>query len=190
MKTGLFFGSFNPVHMGHLMIANYMVEFTDLEQIWFVVSPQNPLKKRKNLLNDYERLIMLEQAVEEDERFDVCDIEFSMPKPSYTIDTLTYLREVYPSQEFVLIMGSDGLMTFHKWKNHEIIQQNYQRYVYPRPGFDVDPAAHPNIVLVKAPQIEISSTFIRNAIRDELNIRYFLPAKVYRYILKMHYYEK
>ncbi|MBN2480593.1 MAG: nicotinate-nucleotide adenylyltransferase [Bacteroidales bacterium] len=190
MKTGLFFGSFNPVHMGHLMIAGYMAEFTDLEQIWFVISPQNPLKRKQTLLNDYERLIMLEQAIEGDQRFSVCDVELRMPKPSYTIDTLTYLTELYSMQEFVLIMGSDGLMTFHKWKNHEIIQQNYQRYVYPRPGFGVDPDKHHNILLVNAPRIEISSTFIRKAIRDERNIQYFLPPKVYRHILKMHFYEK
>jgi nicotinate-nucleotide adenylyltransferase len=190
MKTGLFFGSFNPVHMGHLMIANYMIEFTDLQQIWFVVSPQNPLKKRHSLLDDYERLIMLEQAIEGDPRFGICDVEFRMPKPSYTIDTLTYLSESHPKHEFVLIMGSDGLMTFTKWKNFKIIEENYQRYVYPRPGFEVKPEKHQNVILVHAPQIEISSTFIRHAIRDERNIQYFLPSKVYQYILKMHFYEQ
>ncbi len=190
MKTGLFFGSFNPVHIGHLMIANYMVEFTDLQQIWFVISPQNPLKKKQTLLNDYERMIMLEYAIENDQRFSICDIEFRMPKPSYTIDTLTYLRELYPKQEFILIMGSDGLKTFHKWKNHETIQNHYQRYVYPRPSFEVNPVDHRNIVLIDAPQFEISSTFIRHAVRDEHDIRYYLPPKVYQYILKMHFYEQ
>ena len=190
MKTGLFFGSFNPVHMGHLMIANYMIEYTDLQQLWFVVSPQNPLKKKHTLLNDYERLIMLEYAIEGEKRFEACDAEFRMPKPSYTIDTLTYLKELHPSREFVLIMGSDGLLTFNKWKNHKIIQEMYVRYVYPRPGYKPDPADHPNMVLVDAPQIEISSTFIREAIRKNHNIQYFLPPKVYRHILKMHFYEK
>ena len=189
MKTGLFFGSFNPVHMGHMMIANYMVEFTDLQQLWFVLSPQNPLKKKQSLLDDYERLMMIEYALEGDQRFDVCDIEFRMPKPSYTIDTLTYLRELHPSREFVLIMGSDCLQTFHKWKNHVVIQENYQRYVYPRPGFEFKPADFPNIVLVDAPQIDVSSTFIRDAIRSKRDIQHFLPAKVYQYIMKMHFYE-
>ena len=128
MKTGLFFGSFNPVHMGHMMIANYMVEFTDLQQLWFVVSPQNPFKKKVSLLNDMDRLILLEYAIEGDQRFEVCDVELRMPKPSYTIDSLTYLKELHPSREFVLIMGSDGLLTFQKWKNHQIIKRYRKKH--------------------------------------------------------------
>ena len=190
MKTGLFFGSFNPVHMGHMMIANYMIEFTDLQQLWFVISPQNPLKKKASLLNDVDRLTLVEYAIEDDERFEACDVEFRMPKPSYTIDTLAYLKEQHPSRDFTLLMGSDGLHTFHKWKNHDIITQNHLRYVYPRAGHQVDPAVHPNIHLVDAPMIEISSTFIRSAIRKGHDIRYFLPDRVYRHILKMHFYEK
>jgi len=190
MKTGLFFGSFNPVHMGHMMIANYMLEFTDLQQLWFVVSPHNPLKRKASLLDDMDRLILLEYAIEDDQRLEVCDVEFRMPKPSYTIDTLTYLKELHPAREFVLLMGSDGLETFHKWKNNAIIEEHFMRYIYPRSGYRADPAAHQNIRLVDAPRIEISSTFIRNAIRKGHDIRYFLPPKVYRHILKMHFYEK
>ncbi len=189
MKTGLYFGSFNPVHIGHLAIANYMIEFTDLDQLWFVVSPQNPLKKQASLLEDHKRRAMLELAVENDDRFRVCDIEFRMPKPSYTIDTLTWLKELHPATEFILIMGSDGLPTFHKWKNYKIIEEQYKRYVYPRPGYPVEPGQYPNMMIVNAPQMEISSTFIREALRSRRDIRHFLPGKVYEYITQMHYYE-
>ena len=190
MKTGLFFGSFNPVHMGHLMIANYMIEFTDLQHLWFVISPQNPLKKKISLLNDMDRLTLVEYAIEDDERFEACDVEFRMPRPSYTIDTLTYLKEQHPAREFALIMGSDVLQSFHKWKNHDIIARNHVRYVYPRTGCQLDPSAYPDIRLVDAPMIEISSTFIRSAVRKGHDIRYFLPDRVYRQIVKMHFYEK
>jgi len=190
MKIGLFFGSFNPVHIGHLAVANYMTEFTDLEQLWFVVSPQNPLKKSSTLLEDHKRRTLLEIAIEGDDRFRVCDIEFRLPKPSYTIDTLINLREQYPSHTFVLIMGSDGLATFNKWKNHQVISTHYTRYVYPRPGFETDPGDHVNIMLVDPPRMEISSTFIREALRLKIDIRHFLPHKVYNYITEMHFYEK
>jgi nicotinate-nucleotide adenylyltransferase len=189
MKTGLFFGSFNPVHIGHLAIANYMIEFTDLDQLWFVISPQNPLKKQASLLEDHKRRTLLEIALDEDDRFRVCDIEFKLPKPSYTIDTLAYLTELYPRNEFILIMGSDGLLTFPKWKNYKIIEEHYPRYIYPRPGFPFDQAEHPNTRIVDAPQMEISSTFIRQALRSKHDIRHFLPGKVYAYIIQMHYYE-
>jgi len=188
MKTGLYFGSFNPIHNGHLMIAGYMAEFTDLSEIWFVISPQNPLKKKASLLQDYERMKMVEIAIEGDERFAVSDVEFRMPKPSYTIDTLSYLRELHFSREFAIIMGSDTLETFSKWKNYKIIEDSYQRYVYPRPMYDVNVSAHKNVVWVDAPRIEISSTFIRNAVKEDHDIRYFLPPKVYDYIKKMHFY--
>jgi nicotinate-nucleotide adenylyltransferase len=189
MKTGLFFGSFNPVHIGHLAIANYMIEFTDLDQLWFVISPQNPLKTRSTLLEDHKRRILLEISLEDDDRFRVCDIEFKLPKPSYTMDTLAYLKELHPKNEFVLIMGSDGLKTFRKWKNYKIIEDHYARYIYPRPGFSIDPAEHHNIRLVDAPQMEISSTFIRQALKSKHDIRHFLPHKVYEYITQMHYYQ-
>jgi nicotinate-nucleotide adenylyltransferase len=190
MKVGLFFGSFNPVHIGHMAVANFMAEFTDMQQVWFVISPQNPLKKSSSLLEDHKRRTLLEIAIEADDRFRVCDIEFKLPKPSYTIDTLVNLKELYPAHEFVLIMGSDGLSTFYKWKNHTLIADNYDRYVYPRPGFEIRADEHRRIRIVDAPQLEISSTFIRNALRSKHNIRHFLPHQVYNYIQEMHFYEK
>ena len=189
MKIGLFFGSFNPVHIGHMVIANYMLEFTALEQLWFVISPQNPLKNKYSLLEDHKRRTLLGIAVEKDDRFRVCDIEFKMPKPSYTIDTLTYLKELHPRNEFILIMGSDGLRTFRKWKNYRIIEENYTRYVYPRPGYPVNAEDYPNIKIIDAPQMEISSTFIRKALRSKKDIRHFLPPGVFDYINEMHYYK-
>ena len=191
IKTGLFFGSFNPVHIGHMAIANYMVEFSDIEELWFVVSPQNPLKKKMTLLEDYHRLELTRLAVGDDERFFVSDIEFSMPKPSFTIDTLTYLKENQPNREFSIIMGADGLKNFHKWKNAELLAEQYPRLIYPRPGTSQEESlSHKKIVLTDAPLIEISSSFIRKAIRDEKDVRYFLPEKTYKYIRDMHFYEQ
>ena len=190
-KTGLFFGSFNPIHCGHLMIASYMVEYTDLEQVWFVVSPHNPLKEKATLLADHHRLAMVNLAIGEDPRFKSSNIEFKLPQPSYTIDTLAYLAEKYPGKEFVLIAGSDILSTFHKWKNFGELLRQYRIYLYPRPG---NPAGrfddHPSIIRVEAPLITISSSFIRQGIRDRKNMRYFLPDNVWRYIDEMHFYEK
>jgi len=190
MKTGLFFGSFNPVHIGHLALANYIIEYTDLKQLWFVLSPQNPLKKKDTLLSDQIRLELLELAIEKDERFAVCDIEFRMPKPSYTIDTLTYLTERFPKYEFQLIMGSDGLQSFHKWKNYDLIVSRYHRLVYPRLSeVEVDYTLHKNMTFLKeAPTIEISSSFIRQALSEGKDIRHFLPAKVYEYIIRYNLY--
>lgn len=191
IKTGLFFGSFNPVHIGHMAIANYMLEFSDLQQLWFVVSPQNPLKEKKTLLADYHRLELTRRAVEDDERFDVSDIEFGMPKPSYTIDTLTYLVEKHPNREFVMIMGADGLKNFRRWKNADLLEKQYHRLVYPRPGVDCDHMYdQKNITLMEAPLMEISSSFIREAIRNGKDMRHFLPPKTYTYIREMHFYEK
>ncbi|MBN2348700.1 MAG: nicotinate-nucleotide adenylyltransferase [Bacteroidales bacterium] len=189
MKIGLFFGSFNPVHIGHLAIANYMVEFTDIDELWFVISPQNPLKRKSSLLTDSYRYEILEKAIGHQGKFRISDVEFNMPKPSYTIDTLTYLSERNPNIEFILIMGSDGLQTFHKWKNYQEIIRHYTRYVYPRPGSGHNEVKKSeNIKLIKAPQIEISSSFIRNAIKENKDIRYFLPAGVFEYIDKMGFY--
>lgn len=189
MKIGLYFGSFNPVHIGHLAIANYMISFTDLDQLWFVISPQNPLKQRASLLDDHKRRAILEIAIDDDDRFRICDIEFRLPKPSYTVDTLAYLKELHPAHEFVLIMGSDGLPTFRKWKNYKVIEDHYTRYIYPRPGHPVDRADHPNCMVVDAPQMDISSTFIRDALKSRTDIKHFLPHGVYEYIIQMHYYE-
>lgn len=184
MKIGLFFGSFNPVHIGHMALASYFVEFTDIDQLWFVISPHNPLKKKESLVNDQMRLEMVELAIDHDKRFQTCDVEFHMPKPSYTIDSLTYLTEKHPRHEFILLMGSDGLSTFHKWKNHEQISNNYHRYVYPRKSdISIEYSQHRNLTFIEeAPIIEISSSFIRKSIREKKDIRMFLPQQVWEYI--------
>ena len=189
MKVGLFFGSFNPVHIGHMAIANYMVEFTDLQQLWFIISPHNPLKPKQSLLADYHRRTLMEIAVNNDPRYRVSDIEFSMPQPSYTIYTLAWLKEKYPGTAFVILMGSDGLPTFNKWKNYRLIEEEYQRYIYPRPGFPVNESEYKNSMQVNAPLMEISSSFIREAIGNGKNMRNFLPPKVYDYIEEMHFYK-
>ena len=190
-KTGLFFGSFNPIHQGHMMIANYMVEFTDVSQVWFIVSPHNPLKEKATLLADHHRLAMANIAVEDDPRFRASNIEFHLPVPSYTIDTLTYLTEKYPEREFVMICGSDNLPSLSKWKNYEELLNRYHLYIYPRP--DTEPSSfdnHPHVHFTKAPLIEISSSFIRQGISDGKNLRQFLPEKVWKYLTEMHFYEK
>ncbi len=189
MKIGLFFGSFNPIHIGHLAIANYIVEYSDLDEIWLVVSPQNPLKKKKNLLNEYDRFKMVELALKDDFKIKPTDIEFGLPKPSYTIDTLTYLSERNPKHDFVLIVGSDNFQSFHKWKNYEQILKHYKLYVYPRPGYELGKYEnHKSLSLINAPLIEISSSFIRESIKNNKNMRYFLPKEVYKYIEKMNLY--
>lgn len=191
MITGLYFGSFNPIHIGHMAIANFMIEFSDLEQLWFVVSPQNPLKEKKSLLKDYHRLEMVHLAVEKDDRFKASDIEFRLPTPSYTIDTLAYLEEKNPNREFQLVMGADGIRTFHKWKHAEQIIEKYHRLIYPRTGVELETISHqPNATIVKAPLMEISSSFIRNAIREGKDVRHLMPAKAYQYMREMHFYEK
>ena len=178
-KTGLFFGSFNPIHVGHLIIAGYMANFTDLDEVWLVVSPHNPLKLKKGLGNMYDRLEMARLATEPAENLKVSDIEFGLPQPSYTIDTLTYLHEKYPAKEFVLIMGADNLSSFKKWKNYEILLRNYHIYVYPRPGSDITEwKNHPAITFTDTPQMEISSTFIRNALKANKNIQFLVPDQV------------
>lgn len=189
MKVGLFFGSFNPIHIGHTAIANYIIEFSDLDKIWFVVSPQNPLKNKASLLNDYQRLEMVNLVIYDDLRFKACDIEFKLPKPSYTIDTLTYLKEKYPSFEFVLIIGSDNYINLHKWKNYDVLASEYCFIIYPRPGFECDKKQlKDNFTVIDAPQIEISSSFIRNALSSKKDIRYFLHPDVYKYISEMNFY--
>lgn len=190
-KTGLFFGSFNPIHSVHLMIASYMAEYTDLDQVWFVVSPHNPLKEKSTLLADLQRLAMVNLAIEEDPRFRASNIEFKLPQPSYTIDTLTYLSEKHPGREFTLIAGGDNLPTFHKWKNYEELLKQYRLYLYPRhdtPASRFDD--HPSITMISAPLITISSSFIRKGIQEGKNMRYFLPEKIWKYIEEMHFYRK
>ena len=196
-KIGLYFGSFNPVHIGHTAIAGYMTEFAGLDQVWFVVSPHNPLKKKETLLSDYQRLYMTQLAIGDNVRLKASDIEFKLPVPSYTIDTLTYLREKYPKNEFCLVMGEDNLYTLHKWKNVNELIRKYPIYVYPRPD-SVKPTSplldqilstaiiHP----VEAPFMDISGTFIRDGIKKGKDMSYFLPPAVWKYIKEMHFYEK
>jgi nicotinate-nucleotide adenylyltransferase len=187
---GLFFGSFNPIHIGHLIIANYIVEYTELKELWFVISPQNPLKEKASLLPDHHRLALVNIAVEDDLRFKSCDIEFKLPRPSFTIHTLTYLKEKYPQKEFAVIMGADNLQNIDKWRNYEQIIENYKIYVYPRPDCDGGKFRdHKNVKWIDAPLMEISSSFIRKAIKEKKDVQYFLPPKVYKYISEMHFYE-
>lgn len=183
MKIGLFFGSFNPVHNGHLMIANYICETTDLDKVWLVVSPQNPFKEKETLLNEYDRLLLVNLAIENNNNLKASNIEFNLPKPSYTIDTLTHLQEKYPQHQFALIMGSDNLATLHKWKNHELLLKNHEIFVYQRRGFDDNPYPnHSGIHFLKFPYIDISATFIRENIRNGVSMQFFLPDKVWDYI--------
>ena len=191
IKTGLFFGSFNPIHIGHLMVASYMHEFSDLQELWFVISPQNPLKEKKTLLSDHHRLALVNIAIDDDSRFKSCVIEFKLPKPSYTIKTLTYLQEKHPNREFILISGTDIFETFTKWKNWEQLLEYYKFYVYPRQGSENhELLKHPSVKLFDAPQVEISASFIRDSIKANKNMLYYLPDKVYKYIQEMHFYEK
>lgn len=189
MKVGLFFGSFNPVHNGHLIVANIMVETTGLDEVWFVVSPRNPLKSSSSLLHEFDRLTMVELAIEDNDRFKATDVEFHMARPSYTVDTLAYLSEKHPKNEFSLIIGSDNLVNFHKWKNYRVILDNYGLYVYPRPGHvnleeeRCECLNHPNVKVIDAPLLDISATFIRNLIRQNKSIRYLVPDKTIRFIM-------
>ncbi len=181
----LFFGSFNPIHIGHLAIANYITEFCDISELWFVVTPQNPLKAASTLLNDRDRQHLVQLAIDQYPKFKVSDIEFYLPKPNYTINTLAYISEKYPTKKFSLLIGGDNLESFHKWKNYRLILDNYKLYVYKRPGAETREFENSNIEILDAPQIEISSSFIREAIKSGKDIRYFLPDKVYKYILEM-----
>lgn len=188
-KVGLFFGSFNPIHVGHLILAQYMLEYTDLHEVWFVVSPHNPLKTRKSLLAGHYRLDMVNLAIENMEGMRACDIEFHMPTPSYTIDTLTYLQERYPLRDFVLIGGDDILVTLPKWKNYHQLLQNHTFYIYPRGGCGVSELAHHQQVRhVNAPMMELSSSFIRKALADRKNVSFMLHPEVLRYIQSHSFY--
>ena len=190
MKIALFFGSFNPIHIGHLILANYIVEHTDLDELWFVVSPQNPLKSKKSLLHDHDRYDMVEMAIKNYPKMRVSDIEFSMPKPSYTIDSLTYLRERYPEYTFGLIMGEDNLVSLPKWKNYETLIKNHQIIVYPRVlSQDTESIAHENICKINAPIIELSATEIRKMIREKKNVRPMLPPEVFEHIDTKGFYQ-
>ena len=189
MKIGLFFGSFNPMHIGHKSIASYMEEFTDLEKVCFVVSPQNPLKNKQTLLNHNHRLQIIRAEVEDNPKLAVSDIEFSMPQPSYTIDTLVHLKEKYPENDYVLIIGADNLQNFHKWKNYKQILEGYSVFVYPRPGIEIS-REHENIHIVKGvPQMEISASFVRESIMQKKDVSYLIPEKAWQYIDEMNFYK-
>ncbi len=191
MKIGLFFGSFNPVHTGHMIIANFMVTQTDLDQVWMVVSPQNPLKKKTSLAKDYDRLHLVRLAIEDNPSLKASDIEFQLPKPSYTIDTLTYMREKYEDKDFVLIMGGDNLGTLHKWKNYELILRDFEIYVYKRPSYDLgELATHSSVKLFDAPLMAISASYIRNCIREGKSVQYLLTEPVFDYLQSSYLYRK
>jgi len=190
MKIGLYFGSFNPVHTGHLIIANHILNETVLEKVWFVVSPQNPFKPANGLLNEYDRLHLVRIAVEDDNRMKASDIEFNLPKPSYTVDTLAYLGEKYPEHEFSIIMGSDSFQNLHKWKNYEVIIKRCPVYVYMRPGFEIVNTINADLKIVDAPLLQISATQIRTLIRDGKSIRYMVTQKVQDEIERGGYYKK
>src|SRR2546428_6896474 len=173
MKIGLFFGSFNPIHTGHLIIASYMANFTDLDKVWLVVSPHNTLKEKSDLIHVHDRLEMAKLATEDAVKIDVSDVELKMPRPSYTIDTLTFLTEKYPQHEFSLIMGGDNLRSLKKWKNYEAILNYYRVFVYPRPGeVMIEWNGHPSIIITETPLIEISATFIRKSIAANKNVQF------------------
>lgn len=195
MKVGLFFGSFNPVHVGHMVLANYMLAYTELDQVWFVISPHNPLKKKSSLLHERHRLQLVTLAIGDNAKLKASDIEFTLPQPSYTVNTLVQLREKYPNLSFALIMGEDNLQNFHKWKNYEEILKQHELYVYPRQDKELvtgNPAViqHPSVKRISAPLVEISSTAIRQAIQEKKDMRYYVPLAVWEYMKEMHFYEK
>lgn len=190
MEIGLYFGSFNPIHHGHLIIANHVLNETGLQKLWFVVSPQNPFKLNHSLLNEYDRLHLVRLATEDDNRIRASDIEFSLPKPSYTIDTMTYLREKHPADNFSIIMGSDSFQNIDKWKNYEQLLENFTIYIYLRRGFEVRKHGNGNIEILEAPMLEISATHIRELISKGKSIRYLVPEKVREEIEANRYFKK
>jgi nicotinate-nucleotide adenylyltransferase len=193
MKVGLYFGTFNPIHVGHLIIASHMAEFTPLEQVWLVVTPHNPHKEKHTLLDDYKRLEMVFLATEDYPKLRPSDIEFKLPQPNYTVNTLAHLQEKYPQHEFSLIMGEDNLNSLHKWKNYDAILQHHDIYVYPRVKSGTalpEISGHPRIKKTDAPVIEVSSTFVRESIKQDKNVRALLPEKVWAYVDRDNIYKK
>lgn len=192
MKIGLFFGTFNPIHIGHLVIANHIVEYSDLQQVWFLVTPQSPFKTKVSLLDNRQRFEMVYRATKDYLNLKPSDIEFNLSQPNYTINTLTYLQEKHPNYEFALIMGEDNLKSFHKWKNYELILQNHHIYVYPRLSESSSKILfddHKHIHKVNAPIMELSSTFIRKSIKEGKNVRPMLPEHVWDYLDEMNFYK-
>ncbi len=189
MNIGLYFGSFNPVHTGHLIIASHVVNQTNIQQVWLVVSPQNPFKSSAGLLNEYDRLHLVNLAIDDETRIKASDVEFKLPRPSYTIDTLTYLREKYPQHQFSIVMGSDGFQNLPKWKNADLLIKEYSFIIYKRPGFDITDTWNASIQILDAPMLDISATLIRNNIREGKSIRYLVPDKVREEIERNNYYK-
>jgi len=203
MKIGLYFGTYNPIHVGHLIIANYMADYTDLDQVWLVVTPQNPLKKKNTLLEDYHRLAMVEIAIDENKKLKASNIEFKLPQPSYTSNTLAYLQEKHPEHSFSLIMGEDNLRTLHKWKNYDSILNEHTIYVYPRALTEQERAdlaeltpiknklsEHKNVTICDAPVMKVSASFIRSAIKEKKDVKYLLTDPVYKYVTEMNFYKR
>jgi len=190
MNIGLFFGSFNPVHIGHLIIANHILNKEIIERLWFVVSPLNPLKEKSTLLRDYDRLFLVKIATEDDVRIKVTDLEFHLPQPSYTINTLTYLNEKYPNETFSIIMGSDSFQNLNHWKNYETLIKNYEIIVYRRTGFEITNSLNARIKIVDAPFLDITATEIRGLIKEGKSIRYMVPDKVREEIDRGNYFRK
>jgi len=188
MRIGLYFGSFNPIHHGHLIIASHVISNTDLQEVWFVVSPQNPFKNSSVLLNEQHRLHLLKLAIEGEQRLKASSVEFKLPKPSYTINTMSYLAETYPAHEFSIIMGGDGFQNIEKWKNYETLLANYHIYIYQRPGFEIKQVKGARTTILDAPLLEISSTHIRELIRKKKNIRYLVPDSVALEIANKNFY--
>ena len=191
-KIGLYFGTYNPIHVGHMAIANHMAEYSNLDEVWLVITPHNPFKKKSSLLSDHHRYQMVYEATKEYQKLKPSTIEFKLPQPNYTINTLVHIQEKYPDFEFCLIMGEDNLKSFHKWKNYEVILENYHIYVYPRIS-DLPTnnqfTNHPHIHLIDAPIMEISSTFIRKSIAAKKNVRPLLTEAVWKYIDEMNFYK-
>ncbi len=190
MKIALFFGSFNPIHIGHLIIANYIAETQNVDKVWLVVSPHNPLKEKSSLLNEYDRLYLVNLAIDGNQKLEASNIEFFLPKPSYTIDTLTYLKEKFPQHQFSLIMGGDNLASISKWKNYELILKNHLIYLYNRPGHTVTEKEMSHIKELNVPHLEISSSFIRESIANGISMKYFLPDAVEKYITEMNIFKR
>jgi len=189
MHIGLYFGSFNPVHVGHLIIANHVVSHTEVDKIWFVISPHNPLKDAHSLLNEYDRLHLVELAIGDNPKFRASNVEFHLPKPSYTIDTLSYLSEKFPLERFSVIMGSDSFRNIHRWKNYEQLLQRYALVVYLRHGFPVTDTAGAQVTVLEAPVLEVSSTYIRKEIKAGRSVRYLVPDTVAEYMAANRYYQ-
>ena len=190
--VGLFFGSFNPIHIGHLILANHFAEYTPMDEVWLVVTPQNPLKSKHSLLDNHQRLEMVYRATKDYPKLKPSDIEFHLPTPNYTIDTLVHLQEKYPEHRFALLLGEDNLRNFHKWKNYEVLLEHHPLYVYPRTGTTALPDAfknHPNIHPINAPKIELSASALRQAIKEGKNIRPLMPPDSWTYLDEMNFYQ-